>query len=185
MATKTLLTAEQLAELSGDDDRYKLAELDEGERIDMAAATARHTLLVMRLAELLLPVVRQRSLGKIYGPDGGFILARDPDIVVCPDLAFVRQSRVPPGNPDEFFPGAPDLAVEVFSKTDTVPRLMRKVHQYLHCGTHTVWVPYPARAQIQVLESSGSGRLLSGEDMLDCPELLPGFSIPVKEVFEL
>jgi Uma2 family endonuclease len=109
----------------------------------MAAATARHTLLVMRLAELLLPFVRQRSLGKIYGPGGGFVLARNPDIVVCPDVAFVRQSRVPPGNPDEFFPGAPDLAVEIFSKTDTVPRLMRKVRQYFRNGAHTVVLEAP------------------------------------------
>jgi Uma2 family endonuclease len=137
MATNTSLTAEQLGELAAEDDRYKLAELDEGELVEMAAATARHTLLVMRLAELLLPFVRQRSLGKIYGPDGGFVLARNPDIVVCPGVAFVRQSRVPPGNPDEFFPGAPDLAVEIFSKTDTVPRLMRKVRQYFRNGAHS------------------------------------------------
>jgi Uma2 family endonuclease len=185
MATKTLMTVEQLAELSGEHDRYKLAELDEGELVEMAAATARHTLQVMRLAELMLPFVRQRSLGKIYGPDGGFILARDPDILVCPDVAFVRQSRVPPGNPDDFFPGAPDLAVEIFSKTDTVPRLMRKVRQYFRHGAHTVWILYPAKIQIQVLESSGNDRLLSGDDVLESPELLPGFSVSVKEVFEL
>jgi Uma2 family endonuclease len=139
----------------------------------------------MRLAELLLPFVRQRSLGKIYGPGGGFVLARNPDIVVCPDVAFVRQSRVPPGNPDEFFPGAPGLAVEIFSKTDTVPRLMRTVRQYFHNGAHTVWIVYPAKAQVKVLESSGNDRLLTGEAVLEAPELLPGFAIPVKEVFEL
>jgi Uma2 family endonuclease len=61
---------------------------------------------------------------------------------------------------------------------------MRKVRQYFRNGTHTVWIVYPAKAQVQVLESSGNDRLLTGEAVLETPELLPGFAIPVKEVFE-
>ncbi len=62
---------------------------------------------------------------------------------------------------------------------------MRKVRQYFRYGAHTVWILYPAKAQVQVLESSGNDRLLSRDAVLESPELLPGFSIPVKEVFEL
>ncbi len=185
MATKTLLTAEQLAELAGDDDRYKLAELDEGELVEMAAASARHGRVGVRLAAMLYTFVHDQSLGTLYAAEAGFVLAQNPDTVVCPDLAFVRTERVPEGDTDDFFPGAPDLAVEIFSKTDTVPRLMHKVRQYFRYGTHTVWILYPAKIQIQVLESSGNDRLLSADDLLESPDLLPGFSIPVKEVFEL
>ncbi len=91
MATKTLLTAEQLAELAGEDDRYKLAELDEGELIEVAAASARHGRVGVRLAALLYSFVHDRSLGTLYGTEAGFLLTRNPDTVVCPDLAFVRR----------------------------------------------------------------------------------------------
>jgi Uma2 family endonuclease len=185
MATRTLLTAEQLAGLSGEDDRYKLAELDEGELIEGAAASARHGCVGVRLAALLYAFVHDRSLGTLYGTEAGFVLTRNPDTVVCPDLAFVRSERVPEGDTDEFFPGAPDLAVEIFSKTYTFPRLMRIVRQYFRYGTHTVWILYPAKTQVQVLEFSGKNRLLSSEAVLESPELLPGFSIPIKEVFGL
>jgi Uma2 family endonuclease len=62
---------------------------------------------------------------------------------------------------------------------------MRKVRQYFRYGTHTVWILYPAKTQVQVLESSGNDRLLSSEAVLESPKLLSGFSIPIKEVFEL
>src|SRR5258706_3596850 len=106
MATKTLLTAEQLAELAGEDDRYKLAELDEGELIEVAAASARHGRVGVRLAALLYSFVHDRSLGTLYGTEAGFLLTRNPDTVVCPDLAFVRREPVPESDSDEFFPGA-------------------------------------------------------------------------------
>jgi Uma2 family endonuclease len=185
MATKTLLTAEQLAGLAGDEDRYQFAELDEGELIEVAAASARHGRVGVRLAALLYTFVHERSLGTLYGTEAGFVLSRNPDTVVCPDLAFVRRERAPDGDTDDLFRGAPDLAVEIFSKSDTFPRLMSKVRQYFRYGTHTVWILYPAKAQVQVLESSGNDRLLSWEAVLDSPELLPGFSITVNEVFEL
>ena len=61
------------------------------------------------------------DLGFPFGAEAGFIIGRDPDTVRAPDFAFVRKDRVPGGRlPKGFFPGAPDLAVEVLSPSDRV-----------------------------------------------------------------
>jgi len=83
-----------------------------------------------------------------------------------------------------FARGVPDLAVEIFSPSDNVRQLMRKVKQYFAAGCHTVWIVYPERREINVLEASGADRLLTVEDTIDAPDLLPGFSVPVAELFE-
>lgn len=61
---------------------------------------------------------------------------------------------------------------------------MRKVKQYFAAGCHTVWIVYPDRREVNVLESSGADRLLRVGDLIEAPELLPGFSVPVGEFFE-
>jgi Uma2 family endonuclease len=61
---------------------------------------------------------------------------------------------------------------------------MRKVKQYLKAGCHIVWVFFPEREEIQVWESGGSDRIFGISETLEAPELLPGFSVPVAELFE-
>jgi len=82
-----------------------------------------------------------------------------------------------------FGKGAPDLAVEIFSPSDNVRQLMRKVKQYFAAGTHTVWIVYPDRREVQVLDAAGADRLITGDDPIES-ELLPGFSVPISEFFE-
>jgi Uma2 family endonuclease len=83
-----------------------------------------------------------------------------------------------------FAKGAPDLAVEIFSPSDSVRQLMRKVKQYFAAGTHTVWIVYPESQEMQILESTGADRLLQGGDPVEAPDLLPGFSVPLRQFFE-
>jgi Uma2 family endonuclease len=61
---------------------------------------------------------------------------------------------------------------------------MRKVKQYFAAGTHTVWIVYPDRKEVQILEATGTDRLLQGDDPIEAPELLPGFSVSITEFFE-
>ena len=83
-----------------------------------------------------------------------------------------------------FGKGAPDLAVEIFSPSDNVRQLMRKVKQYFAAGCHTVWIVYPEPKEVQILDASGADRLFRVGDSLEAPELLPGLSIPVAVIFE-
>jgi Uma2 family endonuclease len=180
MSTKTLLTADELAQMP-DDDSVQV-ELDEGELITMPPVGLEHANYESNICTLLKIYVRKHRLGKVYSGDAGFRL-RD-DTVRAPDVAFVRQERVQTVQKGGFGKGAPDLAVEIFSPTDSVRQLMRKVKQYFAAGCHTVWIVYPDEREVNVLEATGADRLLQGDDPLEAPELLPGFSVPVSELFE-
>jgi len=177
MGVKTLMTVEELAHLPDDGLRY---ELDEGELITMAPASEGHGGIAAEILGILRNFVKEHSLGRVFTPDTGFRLA--DDTVRAPDVAFVRKQRLT--GRWTYFQGAPDLAVEVFSPSDSVAQLMHKVQQYLRAGCHTVWVVYPEAKQVHVLEASGHDRILDADEMLEAPELLPGFSVPVQSLFE-
>jgi Uma2 family endonuclease len=135
----------------------------------------------IEIAYLLKDYVKKHDLGKVYGAETGFKLS--DDTVRAPDVAFVRKERLAAVHWKGFGRGAPDLAVEIFSPSDSVRKLMRKVKQYFAAGCHTVWIVYPERREIQVLEATGADRLLGAGDNLEAPELLPGFSAPVEPIF--
>jgi Uma2 family endonuclease len=180
MSTKTLLTADELEQMP-DDDSVR-TELDEGELITMPPTGLDHGYFETGIASILDRYVRQHRLGRVYTGDTGFRLS--PGTVRAPDVAFVRQERLDEIKSKGFAKGAPDLAVEIFSPSDSIPQLMRKVKQYFAAGCHTVWIVYPDAREIHVLEASGSDRILGDADLMEAPDLLPGFSIPVAEFFE-
>ena len=171
------MTAAELERMP-DDDSVR-TELDEGEVITMPPAGEDHGHYESEFVILLGSFVKRRRLGRIYTGDTAFRLSQN--IVRCPDVAFVRAARVAEVRGPGFINGAPDLAVEIFSPSDSVRQLMRKVKQYFAAGTHTVWIAYPEDQTINVLEASGADRLLKGEDVVEARELLPGFSVRVSE----
>ncbi len=83
----------------------------------------------------------------------GFIIARSPDTVLTPDVAFVRADRDPPGGQKKFFPGPPDLAVEVLSPDDRASEVNSKVQDWLEAGTTVEMVVDP---QTQTVADSSS-----------------------------
>lgn len=179
MASKTQLTVADLEKMP--DIHSMRVELDEGELVEMAPASEDHGNVGAQILLILGSFVKANQLGRVYMADTGFIL--DDDTMRAPDVAFVRRDRVPGVRSTGFGKGAPDLAVEVFSPFDSVAQLMRKVKQYFAAGTHTVWIVYPERREVHALEASGADRILHGEDLIDAPNLLPGFSAPVAAFF--
>ena len=180
MSTKTLLTADELERMP-DDDSVQL-ELDEGELITMPPAGGEHGYREGEIHSVLRSFVRKNKLGRVYTGDTGFRLS--DDIVRSPDVAFVRRDRVPAVHSSGFCKGAPDFAIEIRSPHESFRQLMRKIKQYLAAGTHTVWVFDSDRREVDVFEASGAERTLTARQVLKAPELLPGFSIRVSELFE-
>jgi Uma2 family endonuclease len=180
MSTKTLLTAAELEQMP-DDDSVQL-ELDEGELITMPPAGGQHGKCAVEIITILNNHFKAHRLGSVYTPDTGFRL--NAQTVRAPDVAFVRQDRIAALHAVGYIQGAPDLAVEILSPSDTFRQLMRKVKQYFAAGTHTVWIVYSDRKEVQILEATGTDRLLQGDDPIEAPELLPGFSVPIGEFFE-
>ena len=82
-----------------------------------------------------------------------------------------------------YTPGAPDLAIEVVSPSDTAAHLKSKVDIYLQGGAKTVWVVYPDARSVTI-HSGDSVRELKGEQIIEDP-MLPGFEAPVSRFFDL
>ena len=148
----------------------------------MTGAGHWHGAVTMRLAGRLCQYVEAKGLGMTYAAETGFLLERDPDTVLCPDLAFVRAERVPPAGPGHF-PGPPDLAVEVISSNDSFSDVQEKALRWLDLGARLVWVVDPRRETVSVFRSRNEIRALGRDDELSGEDVVPGFAARVADLF--
>jgi Uma2 family endonuclease len=127
--------------------------------------------------------VDEHDLGAVYAAETGFLLARNPDTVRAPDVAFVRADRLASTAEEGFFPGPPDLAVEVVSPSDSYSAVEEKVFEWLDSGCRVVVVLDPRRQVATVYRSRQSISLLSPPDLLSAEDLVPGWSVPLAQLF--
>jgi Uma2 family endonuclease len=178
-ATAGFITAEELWAMPGGEHR----ELVRGELRTTVPSGFDHGVVVINLSGLVTSHVKQYRLGQVV-MKAGFILARNPDVVRGPDVAFVQVSRIPAsGRPVKFWEGAPDLAVEVVSPSDTLEEVEEKVDDYLAAGTRMVWIMNPRRRTITVYRPGSNPVVLREADTLDGQDVLPGFHCGVHEAF--
>jgi Uma2 family endonuclease len=180
-ATKTLVTADDLLRMPRDPRaRYELVR---GELVPMTPVGGEHGRITMRFGSRLLSHVEPLGLGEVM-VEVGFRLTRDPDTVRAPDISFVSAERVPPhGLPAGYIAGAPDLAVEVVSPDDTAAEIEAKVHEYLAHGVRLVLVVHPRTQSVTAYRPDGSARLFRSGEAIDGGDVVPGFSLPVDELF--
>jgi len=131
MPGQTVTTAEQLFALREPGFHHELVA---GELRRMSPVGPVHGIVTMRLARRLANQVEENDLGAVFGAESGFVLARNPDTVLAPDIAFVRKTRLLTQYPPGFFPGPPDLAVEVIAPGDPSPRFLRRHTDGSHTG---------------------------------------------------
>lgn len=175
------ITADELLAMPDDGYRYELVR---GELIRMAPAGSEHGQVAMELAGPLHRYVKTHNLGNVYAAETGFKLESDPDTVRAPDVAFVSRERVAEtGRPKGFWPGAPDLAVEVVSPGDTVNEVEEKVAEWLEGGARMVWVVSPKLHTVTVYRSLTDIVTLTEKDKLDGGDVVPGFQMNLAEVF--
>lgn len=121
--------------------------------------------------------------GRVLTCDSGFTLARNPDTVRGPDVAYVSRERWAGPLPDGYGEFAPDLAVEVRSPSDRLGAVLAKVGDWLDAGSHLVWVVDPSRRLVTVYRADGSQAALGVDDVLDGDDVLPGFTFAIAELF--
>jgi len=173
------MTAEELLYLSLPDKR---TELVRGRLIVREPAGSRHGAVANLLAYRLTAHVETARAGRVYAAETGFTIARDPDTVRAPDVAFVAAARLPATEPAGFFDGAPDLAVEVLSADDRPAEVLRKVADWLTAGALLVWVVDTERSTARVYRADGSETLLDRDAALSGEDVLPGFTCPLREL---
>jgi len=179
--TPTLTTADELCAIPDDGFRYELVN---GQLRRMPPSGSEHGVVSFKIALVIGQFVIAHDLGVVFGAETGFRIAWEPDTVRAPDLAFIRRERIPAeGVPRGFWPGAPDLAVEVISPGDTYSEVEEKVNDWLDAGTRMVLVLNPRTRMVTVYTSTDTVVRLTESDMLDGGEVLPGFAGRVAELF--
>lgn len=176
------MTAEEVLQLPRGTWRYELVR---GELRQMSPAGHVHGEIAARVLIRLGPFVEQAGLGKTYAAETGFLLRRNPDTVRAPDAAFVTAAKLAATTlaPDGFFPGTPDLAVEVVSPSDGDIEVEEKVAEWLDAGTRVVVVLDPRRKAGAVHRRGAEVHSLGPGNHLTLPDLLPGWSLALDELF--
>jgi Uma2 family endonuclease len=179
--TRTITTADELGALPDEDVRRVLIR---GKLYEMSPTAPWHGHVGARITSYLVQFVERHGLGVALTAETGFVLSATPDTVLAPDAAFVRQEKLPPADEwDRFFRFAPDLAVENVSPFDRGPSVQQKVSECLRAGTRMVWVVDPRRKTVTVHSSDQPQRVLGGADQLDGGDVLPGFRLPLRDLF--
>src|SRR5919109_774726 len=172
------MTAEELLHMPDDGFRY---ELIRGELRKMAPAGHQHGRIAINVTTPLDQHVRAHNLGTVYAAETGFKLASNPDVVRAPDIAFIRRQRVEEvGNVEGYWPGAPDLAIEVISPSDTYTEVQEKILDWLEAGTQMVILVMPRKRTVTVYRSLTDIIMLTERDTLDGGDVVPGWKMPVR-----
>jgi len=180
VATRTLLTVEQFEQLS-EEEHYRY-ELDHGELVEVACATYEHNEIRGVLEHALRAFLAAHRVGRVIAEQEFRLVG---DTVRRPDVAFLRAevaSRIDKSK--SILDVVPDLVAEIVSPNDTAQQLMRKVDQLLAAGCRSVWVIYPAERKVHAYGQNDQVQVLGAGKNLEVPELLPGFSLPVAQLFE-
>ena len=184
MSTQTKpVTAEKLLEMPDDGTRRELVR---GGLKKMAPAGNRHGYVAGEVFGELRSYVKANELGRTYAAETGFKIASNPDTVLAPDAAFLSYERLgETGEVGGYWPGAPDLVVEVVSPNDRHSEVLDKVLSWLEAGCRMVLVADPERRTITVYRSREDIRILTSAagDVVDGADIVPGWRLPVAEIF--
>jgi Uma2 family endonuclease len=182
MSTETYVTADELLALpTGMGKRYELVA---GELRVMSPSGWRHGEVSANVASLLGAFIREHKLGRGFGAETGFLLKRNPDTVRAPDFAFIAKGNLPEKEPVEaFWPGAPDLAIEVLSPGDTTREVDEKIEAWLAAGCSAVWVVDPRLQTVTIYQSTKNVVVKTAGETLQGDPVVPGFSCAVDQFF--
>jgi Uma2 family endonuclease len=176
-----LMTVEEYARLPDDG---RKTELVRGRIVEMPQPKPLHGYLCGRVSRLLGNFVEDRDLGRVFTNDAGIVTERNPDTVRGAHVAYYSYQRLPKGPlPKNYLEVAPELAIEIRSPDDRWTNIRKKVAEYLTIGVTTVVIVDPEPKKVHVYSADREDEALSGEDVLQLPDVLPGFSLPLPQIF--
>ena len=171
------MTAEELMNIDDDSHRH---ELIKGELLTMPLPKDEHGRVTANLLVTLGQYVKANRLGRVRA-ESGYHIESDPDTVLGPDASFIAQGRI--NDPIEgYYPGPPDLVVEVLSPGDRRGKVEHKLRLWLESGVRSVWLVSPRRRTVEVISSTDERKILhETEELVD--DTVPGFRVKVSEIF--
>lgn len=158
-------------------------ELVRGELVMMSPGKRRHAVIGAKITAALHQFVEANDLGEVLNSSAGYVLSRRPDTVREPDVSFLRAERMGQQDFDAFLEGAPDLAVEVLSPSNTPTEMREKTNDYFNAGCRVVWIVDPVHRSLTIHRPDADPAILTEDGTLTEEGLLPGFSLPVREIF--
>ena len=181
-AKTKLLTADDLLRLHS---KGVKGELVQGVLCETASVGIEHGEIAFNLGSEIRAFVRPRRLGRVVGSDVGIWLVNDPDTVREPDVAFIPADRLPLDvRVTGYSEVVPTLVAEIVSPSDSRRAVYDKARMWLSHGVTLVWVVFPDARTVDVHQNGSPIVTLTEDDVLDGGDVLPGFSLPVREVFE-
>jgi Uma2 family endonuclease len=176
-----LLTAEEFVQQYGN----QRMELVKGVVKELPMPFPKHGKVCATVARLVGNHVEERDVGHVMTNDSFVKTRSGPDSVRGADVCYFSYERLPKGDvPEGLLPVAPDLVVEVRSPSDGWGEIFTKVGEYLGAGVRVVIVVDAASQSASVYRPEELQQIFHNGDELVVPEVLPGFSVPVRRLFE-
>ena len=178
-----LLTAEDLLHLYSEGVRGELVR-----RVlrKTMAAGIEHGEIAVNLSILFGSFVKSARLGRVFASDSGVRLERDPDTVREPGLAFISAEKLPPDTRVRGYSEVvPDLVVEIISPNDRPIAVNDKAQMRLRYGVRLVLLVDPDARTVTTLPAERPAQTLAESDTLTLESVLPGFTCPVRDIFDL
>lgn len=176
------MSLKEYARLPEPEDGYT-CELVQGMVVREPGPAWSHRLLQFRLARHLHAWIEETGQGEV-GLEGDCIIRENPDTVRVPDVAVLLQHRIFDNEPGGWIRGAPDIAIEVLSPSNTVRQMREKTIEYFEAGALRVWIVDPKARSIVIHRPDGTLSLFLEGDRLEDAEALPGFALDLAELFE-
>jgi Uma2 family endonuclease len=160
----------------------RLCELVDGVLVEKTVGYD-ESCLAVELSRLIANFVKKHRLGRVSGEAG--MMRLFPGLVRIPDVAFASWSKFPSreylGKPIPDL--VPDLAVEVLSEGNTAKEMSRKLDDYFDAGVRLVWFVNPRKRAVDVFTAKDECVTFSEQQTLTGGDVLPGFKLPLKELF--
>ncbi len=183
---KKLMTAEEFCDwVHQPEQEDKWFELVRGEVIELPPPFKPHGVVCYNIGRILGNFLFERGKGYLTGNDSGVILERDPDTVRGPDVALYEDANTFAELHPKYGEVPPRLAVEVFSPSDRLGKVMRKIMDYLRNGVELVWLIDPETRNVTVHRPGKEPYVVEENQELTGEDVLPGFRCQVIDFFRL
>jgi Uma2 family endonuclease len=161
----------------------RLFELIDGEIVEKVP-TELHSMVAGNFYASLREFVKPRGLGRVVF-EVRYRLPGDEHNARIPDVSFTSKGRLLPVVEEGAVPLIPDLCIEVQSPDDSPKQMRDKAAYYLANGARLVWLVYPKKRMVEALYPNGEFDIFTEDDTLSGGDVLPDFTLAVRDVFEV